>query len=365
MPAIDRRTFLHQSAALGALASIPRALAADTPSVAPESPPPSDAPLVSFLFACDAHLGIPGDVAKPAALRRLIAEINARRFTPRPDFLFLGGDNVNGGQEQLWDQANLPGPLYLLNQQRELATILAELDPAIPLRMIPHTHDIKIVRPYVPAMGAITSDHGAAYRAAFGDEPWPGTTGQPDHAKTHFHWTHGNLLFVAFGNDGEVMDYSPETIAWLEATLSRPEFSAHQKILFGHVPAIPIGGKTNSARAAILALAARHRALAMFTGHSHRVATHLSDGTDARVLTAENSVSLTPTSGLIHVEGGSLGYGDAEFAHVLIYADRLEYTRHRVEGTAIGWRTETQRGTEPERAFTLRGLALHTLSTNA
>ena len=167
------------------------------------------------------------------------------------------------------------------------------------------------------------------------------------------------MLFVAFGNDGEVTDYSPDTIAWLDSVLSNPFYSNLNKILFGHVPAVPIDGRTSQGRAAILALAYRHRALAIFSGHSHRVATHLSsDGMTSQRLTDETKSNLTPKSGLLQIEGGSLGYGDAEFALIKVYKDRIEYSRHSVEGLRIGWRSEGQKGTESERSFVLGGLDL-------
>ncbi|MBN1669650.1 MAG: metallophosphoesterase [Kiritimatiellae bacterium] len=297
----------------------------------------ADEPLISFAFVSDAHVGWPGHTTQENLVRAMVQELNAETHHPRPDFVMLGGDNVDGAQSNHWEGLS-DGPWYLIDQHWKLKSILDELADDVPCYQVIHTHDQWTDRDYDPVTGwgsTIYKDYGAAYRTVFGFDPWPGTDGELGKAKQNYHWTRGNVLFVAFS-----LEYSGSGLSYATNVLSKPEFADHWVIIFNHVPLVPTReeNRVYAGNSTLRSAIKNHgKVIAQFSGHSHIAGAVFYPGYNYnagnRYIPQEAGEYLsTGTHGPAYVNGGAIFECNGEYTYVRLYTNRMELQKVKVAG---------------------------------
>lgn len=159
-------------------------------------------PLFTFIHVTDTHLSARVDVVTP-----FVESVNEERHHPRPDFVVLGGDNIQGDRG---DGAACVMETPMLRERLERLRV--------PCHTICHNHD---------TWGEPC--RGSQYRQAFGDDA---LTYVRDFS-AHFR---GLFISGLFTRDGHVVDIHHQE-AWLNEALGASK--GRRVLVFAHVPLLP------------------------------------------------------------------------------------------------------------------------------
>ena len=319
------------------------------------------------------------------AVRNFVSTINSERHHPKPDFIVLTGDNIEGALEQRNCETKNNNFIEGTTAQAfdELKVMLDPLDRAgIPVHMLIHNHDFMKQRVNTPQpdgsckWGRITSDNGAGFIEIFGNSrSYDGTEGN----KLNYYWTRGDFLFIVHSVPRS-WNQGYGDIAWIKSVLDKHKDK--KVFFFAHKSAINPRGPNyteacdcssnpnkdcrvytkNASKATTDAFKAHGNVLMSFAAHNHMTASgKIKNG--VRFLPKESNLFFNDPGDTIYTNIGAL-YEGGVYRYVKVYTDHVEVTTRSIGSNSNDprWRfacdtdhaaANIGKGAPQERNFTL------------